>query len=84
MAVNVRIPEALRRYSKGKGMVHAEGGTVAAALLSLDSDLRARVLDQSGRLRPYLLLFVDGAPATLETPLAAGATVEIVAAAEGG
>ena len=82
--MTVRVPEALRRYSEGKGMVPAEGETVAAALSSLPADLRARVLDGKGRVRPYLLLFAGGAPAALDTPLPAGATLEIVAAAEGG
>jgi len=84
VAVTVRVPEALRRYSRGKGMVPAEGGTVRAALMSLPPGLRARVLDEKGGLRPYLLLYVAGDPATLDTPLAPGATLEIVAAAEGG
>jgi hypothetical protein len=84
VAVTVRVPEALRRCSRGKGMVPAEGGTVRAALLSLDPDLRSRILDERGRLRPYLLLFVAGDPATLDTPLASGATLEVAAGAEGG
>jgi len=65
-------------------MVPAEGGTAGAALKSLDPALRSRILDEKGRLHPYLLLFVAGAPATLDTPLPAGATLEIVAGAEGG
>lgn len=84
VAVTVRVPEALRRYSEGKGMVPAEGGTARAALLSLGPALSARILDENGRLRPYLLLYVDGDPATLDAPLGPGATLEIVAAAEGG
>lgn len=82
--MSIRIPEALRRYSEGKGMVSAEGETAAAAIGSLDPALRSRILDESGRLRPYLLLFVAGKPATLATPLPAGAALEIVAGAEGG
>jgi hypothetical protein len=65
-------------------MVPAEGGTVRDALFSLDPDLGARILDERGDLRPYLLLYVDGAPATLDAPLVQDATIEIVAAAEGG
>jgi hypothetical protein len=65
-------------------MVPAEGGTAGEALRSLAPELRDRVLDEGGGLRPYLLLFVGGAPATLGTPLGADATIEIVAAAEGG
>lgn len=84
MAVTVRVPEALRRYSGGKGMVPAEGGTAREALLSIDPALRGRILDEKGRVRPYLLLYVAGDPATLDTTLAAGATLEVVAAAEGG
>ena len=84
MVVQVRVPEALRRYSQGKGMVPAEGGTVAAALQSLPPALRARVLDAKGCPYPYLLLYVDGDPATPATPLDPFATLEIVAGAEGG
>jgi hypothetical protein len=84
VGIRVRVPEALRRYSQGKGMVPAEGGTVRAAFCSLDPSLLARILDERGSLRPYLQLYVDGAPATLDATLARDATVEIVAAAEGG
>jgi hypothetical protein len=84
VVVTVRVPEALRRFSEGKGMVPAEGGTVRAALASLAPALRARILDEKGRVRPYLLLYVAGAPATPDTPLGPGATLDIVAAAEGG
>lgn len=82
--MRIRVPEALRRYSNGKGMVPAEGGTVGAALESLDPGLRARVLDEAGHLRHYLLLYVAGEPVALDSPLPAGATLEIVAAVEGG
>mgnify|MGYP003464404695 CR=1 FL=1 len=43
-----------------------------------------RILDERGNLRPYLLLYVDGAPTTLDATLVRDATLEIVAAAEGG
>lgn len=87
VVVTVRVPEALRRFCGGKGMVPAEGGTVRAALEAAFAghpELRARVLDGGGRLHPYLLLYADGQPASLETPLTPGAMLEIVAAAEGG
>jgi hypothetical protein len=53
-------------------MVPAEGGTVRAALMSLDPALRGRILDEGGGLRPYL------------NPATPGAPLETVPAAEGG
>ena len=48
-----------------------------------DADLRPRVLDARGRLWPYLQLFADSGQVTdLDAP--AGATLDILAAAEGG
>lgn len=87
--VRWRIPEALRRYSGGAEEVVVRGATVADALDDLfrhHPDLRIRVLDARGAVHPYLRLFRNGAeiaPA-LDTPLAKGDVVEIVAAAAGG
>lgn len=91
MAVTLRVPEALRRYSGGLPEVPAEGGTVGEALeaaFRAHPGLRTRVLDERGRLRPHLLLFLNdaeldraGAPAT---PVSDGDVLDLIAAAEGG
>ena len=87
--VRLRIPEALRRYSGGAEEVVVRGATVADALDDLfrhHPDLRIRVLDTQGAVHPYLRLFRNETeiPPALDTPLAAGDLVEIVAAAAGG
>jgi len=87
LRVRVQVPEALRRYSGGVAEVAVEGSTVAEALGALfdgHPGLRPRVLDGRGGVFPYLRLFVNRAPATLETALRAGDAVEILAAADGG
>jgi len=83
----VRVPLVLCRYSGGARDVDVAGATVRAALdglFALYPALRSRVLDDAGRLRPYLRLFRAGAPAGLDDALAADDTLEIVGAAEGG
>jgi molybdopterin converting factor small subunit len=87
--VHLRIPGTLQRYSGGAQEVVVRGATVADALEDLfrrHPDLRMRVLDPDGTLHPYLRLFRNDSelPRGLDTPLAAGDLVEIVAAAAGG
>jgi len=87
--VRLRIPRVLRRYSGGADEVAVHGGTVAEALEDLFRawpDLRLRVLDARGDVHPYLRLFLDDTelPRALDTPLADGDRLEIVAAAAGG
>jgi len=87
--VRLRIPRVLRRYSGGAEEVAVHGATVAEALdelFRLWPDLRLRVLDARGDVHPYLRLFRDDAelPRVLNTALADGDIVEIVAAAAGG
>ncbi len=87
--VRLRIPEVLRRYSGGAEEVVVRGATLADALDDLfrhHPDLRIRVLDARGEVHPYLRLFRNDTeiPPVLETPLAKGDVLEIVAAAAGG
>ncbi|MHC4135454.1 MAG: MoaD/ThiS family protein [Planctomycetota bacterium] len=87
--VLLRIPRVLRRYSGGAEEVVVRGATVAEALddlFRLWPDLRLRVLDARGDVHPYLRLFRNDTelPRALDTPLADGDLVEIVAAAAGG
>jgi hypothetical protein len=91
VAVRLRVPEVLRRYSGGAAEVAVTGATVRAALeglFALHPDLRERVLDPEGEVFPYLLLFCNRAElprdGLLECPLEDGDLLEIVVAAAGG
>jgi len=83
MAIRVRIPAALQRYSREREL-GSEAATVGKALSGLPTELRTRVLDDSGRLRSHLLVFVGDREAALTDPLSDGDLVEIVGAVEGG
>lgn len=59
--MRIRIPTPLRSYTGGAGVVDAEGSTVDAVLLDLDRrfpGLRFRVVDEQGRLRTHMKVFV--------------------------
>jgi len=60
--MQVRIPTPLRSYTNGAKFVSAEGATVDAVLADLDRQfpgLRFRVVDEQGRLRTHMKVFVD-------------------------
>lgn len=91
MTVKVRIPTQLRVLTAGDGEVAVDGATVRDVLGALDSaypGLGERVLDEEGRLRRFVNLFVadedvrflDG----LETEVSDGQTLSIVPAVAGG
>jgi molybdopterin converting factor small subunit len=59
--VQVRIPTPLRSYTDGAKVVTAEGATIDAVLADLDRQfpgLRFRVVDEQGRLRTHMKVFV--------------------------
>lgn len=59
--MQVRIPTPLRSYTSGAKVVSADGDTVDAVLLDLDRQfpgLRFRVVDEQGRLRTHMKVFV--------------------------
>lgn len=93
MAVTVHIPGPLRGYSGGAANVVLEPApaTLALALAELGSRFPGvldRVLDEQGRLRPHVNLFVDRDDVRfgggLETTLRADAVVHILPAVSGG
>ncbi|TLZ83474.1 MAG: MoaD/ThiS family protein [Methanobacteriota archaeon] len=60
--VLVRIPPALRSYTDGQDEVVLEASDVAAMLRALDVNfpgIRDRVVDEAGRRRPYVNVFVN-------------------------
>jgi molybdopterin converting factor small subunit len=89
----VNLPGPLLPYSSGQGLVvlEVEGATVGDALSSLwtaHPRLRDRVLDEQGRVRRHVNVFVDRESIRftggLGTPLAPEATLSIVPAVSGG
>jgi sulfur-carrier protein len=90
-SVTVRIPSQLRTLTGGAGELKAEGATVAAVLGSLDGShpgLLARVIDEDGKLRRFVNVFVADEDVRflqgLATPVSGGQTVSIVPAVAGG
>jgi molybdopterin converting factor small subunit len=91
MAVIIRIPTTLRPLTAGQPEVEVEAGTVGEAIAALDAahpGFTSRILDESGALRRFVIVFVsdddvrflDG----LDTAVPEGATIAIVPAVAGG
>jgi molybdopterin synthase sulfur carrier subunit len=91
MAVNVRIPTPLRGLTNNLDVVAAEGGTLSAAIEGLEAaypGLKDRLCDESGELRRFVNVYVNGEDVRfldgLSTELKAGDEVSIVPAVAGG
>jgi sulfur-carrier protein len=92
VSVTVRVPTILRTYTGGASEVPVDGvATLAELLDKLDADhpgIRARVLDDDGKLRRFVNVYVgdddvrfaDG----LRTATPDGTTVSIIPAVAGG
>ncbi|HEY7410662.1 MAG TPA: ubiquitin-like small modifier protein 1 [Vicinamibacteria bacterium] len=93
MTITVRLPGPLLPLAEGRGEVPLsfEGATVDDALRALWErfpGLRHRVLDDQGRLRRHVNVFVDRRSvkqgAGLATGLADGAVLSVIPAVSGG
>jgi molybdopterin converting factor small subunit len=89
MPVLVHLPGPLAPYAGGQARVSLpEARTVGEALAALPPGVRDRVLDEQGRVRPHVNVFVgaDSIRETggLQTTLGAGSEVHIIAAVSGG
>lgn len=91
MSVTVRIPTPLRSITGGNATVEVSGSTVGEVVKALESahpGIGERVLDESGRIRRFVNVFVDDQDirfaSGLETPVPEGATVSIIPAVAGG
>lgn len=91
MSVTVRIPTTLRTLTAGASEVAVEGATVGEVLTALDAahpGFRDRLLDDDGKLRRFVNVFVSDDDVRflqgLDTPVPAGETVAIVPAVAGG
>lgn len=91
MAVSVRIPTILRSYTNDESQVSAEGDRLSAVLDSLEATypgIRARIVDEDGKLRRFVNVYVaeedvrfaDG----LDTKTPDGTQISVIPAVAGG
>jgi sulfur-carrier protein len=90
-SISVRIPTILRSYTGGESEVKAAGATVREVVADLDasfSGIAARILDENGKIRRFVNVYVgeedvrfaDG----LDTVTPDGAQISIIPAVAGG
>ncbi|MER5780458.1 MoaD/ThiS family protein [Streptomyces mobaraensis] len=91
MSVTVRIPTILRTYTDGRAEVPAEGSTLSEVIGDLEKNhpgIAARLLDDAGKLRRFVNVYVNDDDVRFEGGLTAatpnGAGVSIIPAVAGG
>jgi molybdopterin converting factor small subunit len=92
MSVTVRVPTILRTLTGGAAEVTVDGaGTLAEVIDKVDAEhpgIRGRVLDDDGKLRRFVNVYVGEDDVRfaqgLETPTPDGVTVSIIPAVAGG
>ena len=91
MSISVKVPTILRTYTGGASDVTVSGGTVGEALTDLDAQypgIGARVLDDEGRLRRFVNVYVNDDDVRfledLQTPTPDGTSISIIPAVAGG
>ncbi|NQW19935.1 MAG: MoaD/ThiS family protein [Chloroflexi bacterium] len=63
MSVKVKIPTPLRKLTNGETSVDAEGETIGAVVEALEGafpGMRARLVDDSGDLRHFVNIYLNG------------------------
>jgi molybdopterin synthase sulfur carrier subunit len=91
MAINVRIPTPLRKLTQEKDVVQGAGSTLAEMIEGLERDypgLKERLCDDTGELRRFVNIYVNGEDVRfqqgLATVLNGTEEVSIVPAVAGG
>ncbi len=92
MPVTVRIPAPLRKLTNEQDTVMAEeSGTLAELIDALEAKhagLKERLCDETGELRRFVNVYIDGEDVRflsgLDTAIKSGAEVSIVPAVAGG
>ncbi|MEU5885037.1 MoaD/ThiS family protein [Spirillospora sp. NPDC047279] len=89
--VSVRIPTILRTYTGGESEVKAEGDTLRAVVADLDAGhagIAARILDDNGKIRRFVNVYVGDEDVRfaegLDTPTPEGSQISIIPAVAGG
>jgi molybdopterin synthase sulfur carrier subunit len=91
MAVQVRVPTPLRRFTAGAGEVQAEGASIAQIIEDLERrhpGIRERLLDDKGEIRRFVNIYLNGDDIrfldALKSKVKDGDDVSIVPAIAGG
>ena len=91
MAITVLIPQPLRGLTGNQSKVQASGGKLVDCIGNLDSSfpgMRDRLMDESGQIRRFVNIYVNGEDVRfsegLDTGLKDGDEVSIVPAVAGG
>ena len=92
MTVTVRVPTILRTLTEGQAEVGVDGAdTLAAVIEQLEANhpgFRTRVLDDDGKLRRFVNVYVNDDDVRfadgLATPTPDGSSVSIIPAVAGG
>ena len=91
MSLKVIIPTPLRKLTGGAEVVEIEASTVKEVLDNLDAKypgFRSSLCDESGALRRFINIYLDGEDVrfldNLATPVADGSEIAIVPAISGG
>jgi molybdopterin synthase sulfur carrier subunit len=91
LSISVRIPAPLRSLTGNQDLVSASGGNLGECIDYLESQhpgVKERLCDESGELRRFINVYVNGEDirflSGLDTPLKAGDEVSIVPAVAGG
>jgi molybdopterin synthase sulfur carrier subunit len=91
MAVRVRVPTPLRKFTQGIDEVNAQGANVKSVVEDLEKKypgIKERICDESGKIRRFVNVYVNGDDIrflqNLETSLKEGDAISIVPAIAGG
>jgi molybdopterin converting factor small subunit len=91
MSVTVRLPGALRDAAGGRTKVEANGRTLADVIADIDRQhpgFRGRVVDESGKLRTYVNVYIGEDDARsrggTDASVPDGAEVMVIPAMAGG
>ncbi|WP_139977586.1 MoaD/ThiS family protein [Nocardioides litoris] len=91
MSVSVRVPTILRTYTDGESEVDASGATLAEVLDDLESSyagIKARIVDEDGKLRRFVNVYVGNEDVRFLDDLATatpdGSQVSVIPAVAGG
>ncbi len=91
MAINVRIPTPLRKLTREKDIVQGSGDTLGEVIETLEAEfpgLKDRLCDETGELRRFVNVYVNGEDVRfqdgLSTRLTGNDEVSIVPAVAGG
>ncbi len=91
MAVTVRLPGALRDATGGQTKVEANGRTLGDVIADVDRrhpGFRGRILDEAGKLRSYVNVYIGDDDARTkggtDAPVPEGSEVMVIPAMAGG